>query len=280
MQFDRGQTTFQTTDSTRGERTLRIFRHAYKAKTDRARLALPCPETARRLAHDMPRTRQHNITAAQWSPNGGSLGTVDLTQPAELPVRRGRLLRDRAAAAPAQGGLPAPPAGARAGRGARRVTGRRRRARHEGVGAREGRDSLHPRLPAAHRPDGREARLVLQPHDGRRGARGVLGQGADPGRAGRLLVPHRRRARDLRGARLHRLGPDEPGVPAPQPERRAALHPDGVRVLDGRGARREDPAAALDGRAVALGDPRAAAARRRRRPAASSPPSAPSRSTS
>jgi glutamine synthetase len=33
----------------------------------------------------MPRTRQHNITAAQWSPNGGSLGTVDLTQPSNYP---------------------------------------------------------------------------------------------------------------------------------------------------------------------------------------------------
>ncbi len=33
----------------------------------------------------MPRTRQHNITAAQWSPNGGSLGRTDLTQPASYP---------------------------------------------------------------------------------------------------------------------------------------------------------------------------------------------------
>src|SRR4051794_13985939 len=33
----------------------------------------------------MPRTRQHNVTAAQWSPNGGSLGTVDLTQPSNYP---------------------------------------------------------------------------------------------------------------------------------------------------------------------------------------------------
>jgi hypothetical protein len=32
MQLDRGQTTLQPTDSTRGERTLRIFRHAYKPK--------------------------------------------------------------------------------------------------------------------------------------------------------------------------------------------------------------------------------------------------------
>jgi glutamine synthetase len=33
----------------------------------------------------MPRTRQHNITAAQWSPNGGSLGRADLTQPSNYP---------------------------------------------------------------------------------------------------------------------------------------------------------------------------------------------------
>jgi glutamine synthetase len=51
----------------------------------------------------MPRTRQHNITAAQWSPNGGSLGTVDLTQPSNYPfgddvfsnaVQRQRLPKD------------------------------------------------------------------------------------------------------------------------------------------------------------------------------------------
>jgi len=51
----------------------------------------------------MPRTRQHNITAAQWSPNGRSLGTVDLTQPANYPfgedvfsgaVQRQRLPKD------------------------------------------------------------------------------------------------------------------------------------------------------------------------------------------
>src|SRR5215210_3555630 len=51
----------------------------------------------------MPRTRQHNISAAQWSANGGSLGTVDLTQPANYPfgedvfsgaVQRQRLPKD------------------------------------------------------------------------------------------------------------------------------------------------------------------------------------------
>jgi glutamine synthetase len=51
----------------------------------------------------MPRTRSTNITAAQWSPNGGSLGTTDLTQPSNYPfgddvfsaaVQRQRLPRE------------------------------------------------------------------------------------------------------------------------------------------------------------------------------------------
>jgi glutamine synthetase len=33
----------------------------------------------------MPRTRQTNVTAARWSPNGSSLGAVDLTQPSSYP---------------------------------------------------------------------------------------------------------------------------------------------------------------------------------------------------
>jgi glutamine synthetase len=33
----------------------------------------------------MPRTRTHNVTAAQWSPNGGALGQGDLTEPGSYP---------------------------------------------------------------------------------------------------------------------------------------------------------------------------------------------------
>ncbi len=29
----------------------------------------------------MPRLRSQNVNAAQWSPNGGSIGQSDLTQP-------------------------------------------------------------------------------------------------------------------------------------------------------------------------------------------------------
>ncbi len=51
----------------------------------------------------MPRIRQQNVTAAQWSPNGGALGPVDLTQPSSYPfaenvfslaVQRQRLPKD------------------------------------------------------------------------------------------------------------------------------------------------------------------------------------------
>src|SRR6185503_16512177 len=41
------------------------------------------PRQARRRTpdHMPPRTRTANVQAAQWSPNGGSLGQADLTQP-------------------------------------------------------------------------------------------------------------------------------------------------------------------------------------------------------
>src|SRR5213596_2762265 len=51
----------------------------------------------------MPRTRQHNVTAAQWSANGGALGSPDLTLPVNqlfgsnvfnLTVQRQRLPRE------------------------------------------------------------------------------------------------------------------------------------------------------------------------------------------
>ncbi|CAN5579516.1 glutamine synthetase III [soil metagenome] len=51
----------------------------------------------------MARIRQQNVTAAQWSPNGGALGSVDLTEPANYPfaedvfslaVQRQRLPKD------------------------------------------------------------------------------------------------------------------------------------------------------------------------------------------
>ena len=228
----------------------------------------------------MAKIRQQNVSAAQWSPNGAALGALDLTRSRQPGLRRERLQPRRAAPAPAEDRLQAAAGDARAGRGARQLARRRRRARDEGVGAGEGRDPLHALVPAADRLDRREARLVLQPGRRRHRDRRVLRQGADPGRARRVLLPDRRHPRHVRGARLHRLGPDQPGVHPREPERRAALHPDGVHVVDGRGARPQDPAAALDGGAVRRRRARAQAVRRRAARSASSRRSGPSRSTS
>ncbi len=183
----------------------------------------------------------------------------------QLPVRRERLLGRR----PAASGCPRTvfkqlQATLQRRPGARSVAGRRGGQGDARVGHGARRHALHALVPAADRLDRREARLVLRAGRRRHRDGRVLRQGADPGRAGRVVVPDRRHPRDLRGARLHRLGPDVAGVHPREPQRRAAVHPDGVRVVDGRGAGPQDPAAALDGRAVDVGDPRAEAARRRR----------------
>ena len=261
-----------------GEAKCAIFIHAYKDPRPLPQLPWRWPPPGERTIYAQSPSDQRNRRSLEPQRRGPGCGRPH--RALELPTRRERLLAGRAAPPAAQGELQAAPARAREGRGARHVARRRRRARDEGVGARAGRHPLHARLPAADRADRREARLLLRPRRRRRRAGRVLRQGADPGRAGRLVVPDRWRARDFRGARLHRLGPDQPGVHPREPQRRAAVHPDGVRVVDGRGARQQDPAAALDGRAVALGDPRAAAARRRPGARACSRPSGPSRSTS
>ena len=127
---------------------------------------------------------------------------------------------------------------------------------HEGLGDGEGRDPLRARLLPADRADRREARQL--PRAGRRrlGARRVRRQDPDPGRAGRVQLPQRRPAQHVRGPRLHRLGRHQPGVHPREPERQHAVHPDGLRVDDRRGARPQDAAAAL-----AAGDGRAGRAR-------------------
>ena len=167
----------------------------------------------------------------------------------------------------------------RPGRAARPVGRRHHRQRAEGLGGRARRHALHALVPADDRHHRREARLVPDADRRRPRRRRVQRQGADQGRARRVELPVGRHALDLRGARLHRVGPDQPAVAAGHAERHHARHPDGVRQLDRRGARQEDAAAALDGSAVEAGRPHPEAVRLARR-SASTRPAAPSRSTS
>ena len=166
---------------------------------------------------------------------------------------------------------------------------RRRRRRDEGLGDGEGRDALRARLLPADRPHRREARQLPRARRRRLVDRRVRRQDPDPGRAGRLELPERRPAQHVRGPRLHRLGRHQPGVHPREPQRQHAVHPDGLRLDDRRGARPQDAAAALaagDGRAGRAGAAavrpretrRGRVVRRRRagvlpdRPAASSSP--------
>ena len=199
----------------------------------------------------MPRTRQQNVTAAQWTANGGALGAPDLTEPGSYPfgenvftlaVQRQRLPKDvfKQLQATLDRGEALDPSLADAVAKAMREWAMENGATHYTHWFQPLTSSTAEKHDSFYEPDRRR-------HRDRR----VLRQGADPGRAGRVLVPDRRHPRHVRGARLHRVGPDLAGVHPREPQRRAAVHPDGVRVVDGRGARPQDPAAALDGRAVA-----------------------------
>ena len=84
----------------------------------------------------------------------------------------------------------------------------------------------------------------LEPVVRRADAGRVRWQDPDPGRARRVQLPVGRPAQHLRGPRLHRLGRHQPGVHPGEPERQHAVHPDGVRVDDRRGAGLQDAAAA------------------------------------
>ena len=66
------------------------------------------------------------------------------------------------------------------------------------------------------------------------------GQGADPGRAGRVELPVGRHPGDVRGPRLHGLGRHQPGVHPGKPKRHDALHSHGLLLLDRRGPGQED----------------------------------------
>ena len=205
----------------------------------------------------MPRTRQQNVTAAQWSPNGDALGSPDLTVAGNQvfgenvfspTVQRHRLPKHvyKALARTLARGEALDTSLADAVAQAMREWAMEKGATHYTHWFQPLTGSTAEKHDSFYGPVGR-----------RHGAGRVLGQGADPGRARRLVVSDGRHPRDVRGARLHGVGPDLAGVHPGEPQRRAAVHPHGVHVVDGRGARPQDPAAALDGRAVGRGRARA-----------------------
>ena len=131
----------------------------------------------------MPRSRQQNLPAAQWAPNGEALGSLDLTVPANQvfganvfspAVQRQRLPKSvyqQLQRSLARGEALDPTL-------ADQVASAMKDWALE-----QGATHFTPLVPAADRLHGREARLLLRPHGRGHHDRRVLGQGADPGRA-------------------------------------------------------------------------------------------------
>ena len=201
----------------------------------------------------MARIRQQNVLAAQWSPNGGTLGAPDLTSPDNQvfganvfspAIQRQRLPKDvytRLSKTLARGdALDTSLADAVAL--AMKEWALERGATHythvfqplTGLTA-EKHDSFYA-------PTGEGTALAE-----------FSGKELIQGEPDASSFPDRRHPGHLRGSRLHRLGSDQPGLHPGEPQRRAAVHPHRLRVLDRRGAGPQDPAAALDGRPVEVG---------------------------
>ena len=205
------------------------------------------------------RTRTHNVNAAQWSPNGGALGAGRPDPARRQPVFGDNVFSDR---------RPAPAACPKA------VFKQLQETLEQG-------EPLEPALADAVATAMKEWAMengathfthwfqpltgsTAEKHDSFYGPTGdgtaiaeFSGKELIQGEPDASSFPTGGIRADLRGARLHRVGPDLAGVHPREPERRGALHPDRVRVVDRRGARPQDPAAALDGRAVAVGRARA-----------------------
>ncbi len=190
---------------------LRFLRVFTKAKTPRNKIPLECTRPKIRIREK--RTAFHGTHRRR--------------------VRNACFQRPHHARAPAQGHLQGARQDHQRGPAARHRGGQRRGARHEGVGGRKRRDALHALVPAPHGHHLRKARRLPRPERRRPCHHDLFRQGADPRRAGRVVVSQRRHPRHLRGPRLHGLGPDELRLH----QRRGLVHPDGVLLLHRRGAR-------------------------------------------
>ena len=213
----------------------------------------------------MPHPYTHaNVHAAQWSPNGGALGQADLTQPGanvfgenvfSTAVQRQRL--PKAVYKQLQETL-------EAGAAARPRARRRRRHRHEGMGDGARRHALHALVPAAdrHRPPRSTTRSTRPTGDGNAIAE-FSGKELIQGEPDASSFPTGGIRATFEARGYTAWDPTSPAFILENPNGALPLHPDRVRVVDRRGARPQDPAAALDGRAVQERRARAAAVRRR-----------------
>ena len=190
----------------------------------------------------MLKTRAQNVASATWSPNGEALGTVDLTKDDNNPFGTQVFSPAVQKELPPEGRLREAAGDSRARRGARRLAGRRRRGCDEGVGAERGATHFtHVFQPLTGLTAEKHDSFFEPNRDGMWLSKFSGGQGADPGRARRLLVP-----RPAASAR-----PSRPAATPPGTRRASAFileNPNGApsasqprSSLTGGGARRQDP---------------------------------------
>ncbi len=207
------------------------------------------------------RTRHTNVTAAQWSVNGAALGATDLTVPANqlygtnvftLEEQRQRLPKDvyKQLKATLAAGQPLDSSLADAVAQAMREWAMEKGATHY----------THWFQPLTN--------LTAEKHDS---FYNPVGDGSAIAEfSGKELIQGEPDASSFPTGGIRATfeargytawDPTSPAFVLDEPQRRRAVHPDRVRVVDRRGARPQDPAAALDGRAVDVGDRGAATVR-------------------
>ena len=197
-----------------------------------------------------PRTRTANVHAAQWSPNGGSLGQADLTQPGanvfgeavfSTAVQRQRLPKAvyRQLQETLEAGELLEPALADAVATAMKEWAMEHGATHFTHWFQPLTGSTAEKHDSFYAPTG-DGNAIAE-FSGKELIQGEPDASSFPTGGIRATF-------EARGYTA--WDPTSPGVHPREPERRAPVHPDRVRVVDRRGARPQDPAAALDGRAV------------------------------
>ena len=138
--------------------------------------------------------------------------------------------------------------------------------RHEELGAGERGYPLYSLVPAPYRHHCGEARLLPHRPGGGQDPAPAVGQAADPGGAGRLLLPLRGPAVHPLRPGLHRLGHDIPRLCEGDVLRHHPVHPHHLCLLHRRGTGQKDSPAALHGGHQHPGPAHPAAVRKHRGP--------------
>ena len=214
----------------------------------------------------MARTRQQNVTAAQWTANGAALGAPDLTEPGSYPfgenvfnlaVQKERLPKDvfKQLQATLDRGEALDPSLADAVAKEMREWAMERGATHFTHWFQPLTNSTAEKHDSFYEPAGDGTAIA-----------GFSGKELIQGEPDASSFPTGGVRATFEARGYTAWDPTSPAFIIENPNGALLCIPTAFASWTGRGARHQDPAAALDGRAVHVGHPRPEAARRRRPP--------------